>query len=343
MSYVLADVNGVLDDFASIGGMRDFSNWALASEKPVLRHFVEVGVTEDIAELREELKDTDSPPPPNVIEQFNVLVSAADRAEDVLIISDGTSDEDEPRTAGVKEGPLHATADKWTPKVEVLFRYAFAAARRVLTGKNKVNKALLVLKNELEESLPPLLKKIYVDGGVVGAKMLSRQLRNAEFRAAKRTPAPRIDFDFDVKTQAAIDWADRHAAELITAITETSRERINNAVAELLETGDWDELKDEILDAVGDSERARLIARNEPMIAVHEGQREAWDQAVEEGLMTGDEEREWIVVGDEKVCPICNGLDGKRAKLGQSYIGDDGEAYEGPPAHVSCRCSEGIV
>ena len=62
----------------------------------------------------------------------------------------------------------------------------------------------------------------------------------------------------------------------------------------------------------------------------------------DEGLLTGDEVRTWIAVGDDKVCPICDALDGMTAKLGESYE-SDGEEYDGPPAHVSCRCTEGLT
>jgi len=345
VSYSLADTTGVLEEFASIGGMRDFSSWAL-NQTPTIRRFVSIGVTEDLDNLRAELASVQ--PTALVREQYEVLVEALKKAEDILIITDGMSDEEEPRTASRrKETAIHETADKFAPKLEIVLRYAFSAARRVLVSgdRQSIDKSLEVLREELQDSLPQVLKTIYLEGGKVAAKMLQQQLRSAEeFRTAKKgSDQPKIYFDFDVKRQAAIDWADQHAAELITNITETSRERISNATAEFLETGDWDEHLDEILEAVGDSDRAKLIARNEPMIAVHEGQREAWEQAVEAGLLNGDEKREWIVVGDEKVCPICEGLEGKRAKLGQAYISDEGEAFEGPPAHVSCRCSEGIV
>lgn len=263
-------------------------------------------------------------------------------------------DEDELRTAGAKEGPLHRVADSHVAKLEVAVLHAFARARKAMRSTitsqhTDTSEALAVLREELEAILPRMLRQVYIDGGETAAEMLRKQLRNAgdyeghQLRGAKAPDRPRIDFEFDVASQAAIDWADKHAGELIDGISETSREAINNATAELLETGDWSEALDEILAAVGDPDRARLIARNESMIAVHEGQREAWDQAVESGLLEGDEEREWIVVGDEKVCPICQSLEGKTAKIGQSYISDEGEAYEGPPAHVSCRCSEGLI
>lgn len=164
-----------------------------------------------------------------------------------------------------------------------------------------------------------------------------------KLRTAKDTPKAVLNISFDATNQHVIDWADRHAAESITNVTETSREAINNAVAEHQETGDWNEYYDEILAAVGDEDRADLIARHESMLAAGEGQRQGWDQAVDAGLLTGDEERVWIVTGDEKVCPICEGLEDARAKLGEPYTGDDGEEYDGPPAHVQCRCTEGIA
>jgi hypothetical protein len=250
--------------------------------------------------------------------------------------------------AASSEGPLHKLADQHAAKLSVAIRYAFASARaamrRELHTTDDVKRAtalgIVTLRQELKEVLPKILKKMYLEGGQVGGDLLSNQLRTAEeFRAAKReSPSTKLGFKFDVTDERAVEWADKHAAELIDGISETSREDINNAVAEFLETGDFKELRDEILAAVGDVARAERIARNEPMVAVHEGQRAAWNQAVEEGLLPETAVREWIVVGDDKVCPICEGLEGKTAALGEEYE----EGIEGPPAHVMCRCSESI-
>jgi SPP1 gp7 family putative phage head morphogenesis protein len=149
--------------------------------------------------------------------------------------------------------------------------------------------------------------------------------------ASKRT--------FDSGSDAAVSWADQHAAELIDNISENSREDIGNAIAAAIEDGDLSGAMDDILDAVGDKTRAELIARTEIMRAVNAGQREAWNQAVDDGLLTGDEQRTWIATDDELTCPICNDLDGETIGLDEQY--SDGS--DGPPAHPRCRCTEGIV
>lgn len=155
-----------------------------------------------------------------------------------------------------------------------------------------------------------------------------------------QSPKLTVSLVFDGTNEDAIDWADKHAAELIKGISDTSRERIADAITGLLETGGYDEAYDEILAAVGDKDRARLIARHETMMAAAEGQRLSWDLAVEEGLLTGDERRVWIVTDDDKLCPLCEPLDGVEADLNGEYPDDGGD---GPPLHVQCRCTEGII
>jgi SPP1 gp7 family putative phage head morphogenesis protein len=165
----------------------------------------------------------------------------------------------------------------------------------------------------------------------------TKRLRTAKEDQGRRIGPFRMRFD--ASTPQAIDWADRHAAELIDGISETSREAINNAVAEALEGGGLDELFEEILDAVGDEKRAELIARTETMRAASEGQREAWRQATDKGLLSGDEQRVWIATGDASVCPICEELDGATAPMGGEYPEPGGS---GPPQHPRCRCTEGL-
>ncbi len=73
--------------------------------------------------------------------------------------------------------------------------------------------------------------------------MLMQKFRASEFRAAKkRDVSAKLRFSFDETNQHVIDWADQHAAELIDGISETTRDELNNAIAEALESGDVSDL-----------------------------------------------------------------------------------------------------
>jgi len=88
-------------------------------------------------------------------------------------------------------------------------------------------------------------------------------------------------------------------------------------------------------------QRTTTIARTEIMTASHEGQRQLWSQAVQDGALRPDnQERRWIVTPDDRLCPLCQALEGARAALdGGKYPG----GIPGPPLHPNCRCTEGLV
>jgi len=228
------------------------------------------------------------------------------------------------------ESLIHAAADASVGKISVAVRYAFAVGRKALRAKKD---AVQAVHDALLDVLPGTLLKVAAAGG--------RATRIPEVRTASelvelRVKGGLLHFRFDSSNPRAAKWAKRHAAELAKDISETTRQAIADAIAEQQEEGgDVD-----ILAAVGDETRADLIARTESMRAANFGQREAWAQAVDAGLLTGDEQRTWIATGDEALCPICEALDGATAGLDGEYPDPGGE---GPPAHPRCRCTEGIA
>lgn len=154
-----------------------------------------------------------------------------------------------------------------------------------------------------------------------------------------RIAAPKLTMSFDAGNPLAAQWAREHAAELAKDLSETTEQAIRDAIA-AAEEGDLTQ-KDAynaVLEAVGDENRAQLIARTEIMAAANEGQRQAWDQAVDSGLLPPDARRVWITAGDP--CPECETLEDEEADLDGQYPGDGGD---GPPLHPNCRCTEGIV
>lgn len=86
--------------------------------------------------------------------------------------------------------------------------------------------------------------------------------------------------------------------------------------------------------------RAEAIARTESIRASNMGQRAAWAKAVEQGLLPKDQEREWEVSGDDRTCPECLALDGKRAGLDEEFAPD---VMDPPDPHPTCRCSVKLV
>ena len=146
-----------------------------------------------------------------------------------------------------------------------------------------------------------------------------------------------ITMQFNASNPTSAQWIKEHGlTALIDGISETTRTRIQEVIAEQQTTGE--ESESDILDAIGDEDRAELIALTESMAAANEGNREAWDQAVEEGLLPEDAKKVWIAAED--ACDDCAELDGEEVGLDEDYPGDGGD---GPPLHPRCRCSEGIA
>jgi SPP1 gp7 family putative phage head morphogenesis protein len=195
-----------------------------------------------------------------------------------------------------------------------------------------------------ERNLRPKIEKLLTDvrnkSGQATAKDLVTRLRTAS--AARQLAPRRVGFTFDASNPEALAWAKEHAAELVQGISETTREEIRSLIEDVFaDTAPADELSDAIAEAIGDDARAEVIARTETMKASNEGVQEAWNQAVDEGLLTGKELQVWIVTDDDRLCPICEPLDGETAAIDGEFE-SDGETYDGPPAHPNCRCTVGL-
>ncbi|HYU42113.1 MAG TPA: phage minor head protein [Vicinamibacteria bacterium] len=80
-------------------------------------------------------------------------------------------------------------------------------------------------------------------------------------------------------------------------------------------------------------ERALVIARTEVMGALNAGQVAAWRDAQAKGLLSAGAMKEWITTDDERLCSICEAVDGETVALDEPFSED------GPPAHPSCRCT----
>jgi SPP1 gp7 family putative phage head morphogenesis protein len=200
------------------------------------------------------------------------------------------------------------------------------------------SEAIDAVAAHITEHLPPLLVQVIHAAGTASAKRLVKALRTASLRTAKDD----VGFKFDETNPKATEWASQNAADLVGGITESARDEIKDLVEHAFEEQvSVDDLAKQIEEVIGDANRAELIARTETMRASNEGQLEAWEQATEDGLLAGNEQKEWIVTPDDKLCPVCEQMDGVIIPLDEDFD-VDGDMIEGPPAHPNCRCTLGL-
>lgn len=137
-----------------------------------------------------------------------------------------------------------------------------------------------------------------------------------------------LGFDWTLANTDAARWASQYSYELVRGINSTSQARLQVAVE------DWFRERTTLPDLVKELQptfgkrRARVIAQTETTRAAAQGSILGFEQS---GVV---DQAEWVTVKDERVCPTCGPLHGKRAPLRGTFEG--GKSY--PPAHPKCRC-----
>ncbi|MCR4375692.1 MAG: phage head morphogenesis protein [Acidobacteria bacterium] len=82
--------------------------------------------------------------------------------------------------------------------------------------------------------------------------------------------------------------------------------------------------------------RANTIAITETQTSVQQGQRQAWQQAADQGYLRRDQTRRvWVI--DPGACPICEAMDGQTVGFDEPFL-SDGETFDMPPRHPRCQC-----
>ena len=187
---------------------------------------------------------------------------------------------------------------------------------------------------------------------------------------------------FDPAGDGVRAWTESHAAEFVTNVTQSQIDGIQAVVrrAAVLEDMSVDQLSRVIRPMVGltqqqsvanlryynsliengvSTERAKdlsirysarqhryrgyNIARTELAFAYNQGIYEGTRQAQAEGYL-GEVVKVWCTADDERVCPICGGLEGKTVAMDDDFdfytkLASRNETIRKvPPAHPSCRC-----
>jgi SPP1 gp7 family putative phage head morphogenesis protein len=184
----------------------------------------------------------------------------------------------------------------------------------------------------------------------------------------------KIRFRFDGTNEDAVATAQKNAAKLVTAVSKETQRNIRSLVAdaiadgippydaarmivpmigltsaqgqavrkyrrELIDGGLSLDKTNEKVDKYADellAQRGETIARTEIMDALNAGQDEAWQQAQDEGLLSDNATKEWIVTDDDLLCEECAAMDGKTVPIGDDFPEGD------PPLHPRCRCTTAI-
>ena len=148
-----------------------------------------------------------------------------------------------------------------------------------------------------------------------------------------------IGIDWTQPNTEAAKWARKYGGKLITQVTETTRNRVNVAVGNWLDTpgSNLGQLWAQIAkDPAFDARRAKLIAITETTNAYAQGELTAAREIEKAGYF--EYEKQWETNNDDIVCEICRPLqyDGTNAVQGVRGLFPNGT--QAPPAHPGCRC-----
>ena len=334
------------------------------------------GTVVTAAEIRDRVLQL-PPLPEGEEEEFEEEEETEELEEELEEEEDGV----EPETLAAPDSQpwhnVHGAADRHRTKFAKAFIAAVKTAKRETTirelesllkrndeeGLNNITNLILnTFRKEIALTIPDLILATMNSGGSAAASTakVEESLTTAQLVLA-----------FDVKDPLAVAWATEHSAALVVGITETTRQAIRDTIAFGLDEGiaprvtaralknvigliprdatrvvlESPHLSDKQLASLSNRllrARAINIARTETIAAANEGQRQLWLQARSNGLIT-NEQRRWIVTPDDRLCEICEPMDGQVTALEGVFETGDGDSVIGPPAHPSCRCAVGLV
>jgi SPP1 gp7 family putative phage head morphogenesis protein len=167
----------------------------------------------------------------------------------------------------------------------------------------------------IEKQIAEYMKSIYIDGAEVAAIQIDVEFDKAQLKQVNKN---------------AVAYSKARSAELVTELTESTREFLRPSITQAVEEG-WSvaTLKAAIMDNFAFSEsRSEMIATTELAFADVQGNLKAYKES---GVVDG---KQWVLSQDD-YCDDCLALDGVIVGLDESFPGDGGD---GPPLHPRCRC-----
>lgn len=252
-----------------------------------------------------------------------------------------------------------------------------AADRAEGPMRRAIQQALESLRSQVGGSLADIIDQLR---DVQVPQAIIDQIRDAHLSAAVQVAEPiarGFAMAFNQVNPYTLRWAERHSAELVISITDTTRQAISEAVNVALREGRGpDVLANVVQELVGLTPRharaverfaasfddpdfglrqaarkakqllryrAENIARTETIGAANQGQLEAWRAATDQGLLPRTARKVWVTAQDSRTCPICAPLDGMVVGMFDTFTATEGTTTPlssiVPPIHPSCRCA----
>lgn len=170
----------------------------------------------------------------------------------------------------------------------------------------------------------------------MGALLLEALTTGGAGLLAGLDPEGELGIAFGLRNPRAVEYARQRAAQLVTQIDQTTRDRLNDLIGRAVENG-WSyqrtaEAITTLFDGFGEA-RALRIAVYEMRDAFEAGNRLAAQQMQAQGLTI---EKAWLTAGDNRVRAA------HRANAAQGYIPLDenfSSGHDRPPTDPGCRCS----
>jgi SPP1 gp7 family putative phage head morphogenesis protein len=217
------------------------------------------------------------------------------------------------------EERIAAALDKWR--------------RDITRGMTADNAAFIVSRIRQRDVYQPFYDSIIAvlrDIALEGAGFGRRQIETAVLGISKGI----FDIDWELANMAAERWARRFGAQLIRGVTDTTRQRVADTVADWTTNNESiGQLAKRLAEPGGPFglTRARTIAVTETTRAYAEGNMAAWKES------KVIQRRRWNTNVDEVVCPTCGPLHNVVAGLNEEFRAGNIVMSE-PPAHPNCRC-----
>ena len=149
-----------------------------------------------------------------------------------------------------------------------------------------------------------------------------------------------IGVDWTMPFTEAANWAREHCGELVTKVTDTTRQRVGVEVANWIESEHtlpelWRRLADPN-NYPFNRARAKLIGTTEATRAYAEGELAAAEALAQESVF--EYEKRWESIPDDVRCEICEDLQGQTVVGVRNSFDSKIGPLQGPPAHPGCRC-----